>query len=405
MNKINMLDKITGCYYGVAIGDALGAAVEMMKPEDILAQNNNKPIDGFDHQVQRKQFKSETIKLVTPVDADPIASLFSIDKFKKKFQATKFQNTLIKYGLAKKSEPITITRQIPEVVHGSTTDDFQLTLALHKSLVRRGWFDITDIALAHVEAYETSTSGWGGSTRNGMKELQEYFVSKGNKGRSPLETPAIIENRGSGNGIAMKITPLALMHMVWGPIDFDLLGIHCASIGKLTHSDPRAWAAAYALACTLIESEHILKGEFETPQKIELLRKVIECLAPFERRYGSGKLKRFSSYLKVLLDESLLFGPIENLRNKVGTGCIAVESVVFAIALFLRNPFDFRKAVLEAVNSGNDADTNASMVGALIGSLVGPENIPLEWRNYSLEFVKAEQAAKEFCIAFSSKGL
>lgn len=408
---MEILTKTHGCFLGVMIGDALGAPVEMMKPEDILAQNDGKPIEGFDHKVRRKQFRSETLKLVTPVDLgavlkgeDPAASLPPVQKLKRNFR-----DTLVKFGLAKKPEPnLTVSREVlvPEVSHGATTDDWQLTDAVRKSLIRRKRFDLTDVALAHVESFETSTSGWGGTTRNALEELQAYFSSKGAKGRSPWDAPKKVPNRGSGNGIAMKITPLVLWHLMWDVVDYEELATHVAELGRMTHSDPRAWAAAYALACTLIESSSIFgKSGPKTPQKIEVLNSVIQHLAPFERKYGSGGLKRFSSYLKVLLDESLLLGSIEKLRKEVGTGCIATESVVFAIALFLRNPYDFKTGILEAVNSGGDSDTCASMTGGLIGSLVGPNGIPLEWRKYSVEFDKAEQAAKELCVAFSSEDL
>lgn len=399
--------KVHGCLLGVMIGDALGAPVEMMKPEDILTQTNQKGIIGFDHQVRRKQFRSETLQLVTPVNLgaveqgkDPVASLPPITRLKKEFQTT-----LIKYGLIKKPEPnLIVTRQIPEVTtHGSTTDDWQLTNAVCQSLIRRGGFDVTDVALSHVEAYETSTSGWGGTTRDGLKELQEYFNSRGYKGRSPVSTPPSVLGKGSGNGVAMKVAPLALMHYLKG-LDQESLAIEVADLGRLTHSDPRAWAAAYAVACTLLESHKAFDIKDKNQEtKLDVLENVLHDLSSFERKYGSGGLKRFSSYLKVLLDKSLLFGPIQDLREKVGTGCIAIESVVFALAVFLRNPFDFETAILEAVNSGGDTDSTSAIIGGLIGFLVGPEGIPVMWRQYSPEFSKAEKIAKEFHTVFSKE--
>lgn len=411
-SKMDNFKKTHGCFLGVMIGDAMGAAVEMMKPEDILAKNGGKTIDGFNHPVRRNQFKSEVVKLTTPVDLSAVMAGDISDKTLPPIRKLekKVRSTLTRFGLLKPVEPnLTITKEVPEVVHGSTTDDWQLTDAVRKSLVRRNRFDVTDVALAHVESYETSTSGWGGTTRNSLKELQEYFNSKGARGRSPNEAPAPVQGRGSGNGVAMKVTPVALAHLMVMPFPQpdELLAAQVADLGRLTHSDARAWAAAYALASVLIESDQVFDKTLTqdgTLPSTKILERVIQHLAPFERRHGSGKLKRFSSYLKVLLDEKLLFGPIETLREEVGTGCIAIESVVFAIALFLRNPRDFRAGVLEAVNSGGDADTVASMVGGLIGFLVGPDEIPVEWINHNPEFAKAETAAKELVSVFSSTG-
>lgn len=415
-NSMDNLKKTHGCFLGVMIGDAMGAAVEMMKPEDILTKNGGKAIDGFNHSVRRNQFKSEVIKLTTPVDLSAVMAGDYSDKTLPPFRKLekKVRSTLTRFGLLKPVEPnLTIGKEVPEVVHGSTTDDWQLTNAVRKSLVRRKRFDITDVALAHVESYETSTSGWGGTTRNSLKELQDYFNSKGVCGRSPNDAPLSTPNRGSGNGIAMKVTPVALAHFMLMPFPQpnELLAVQVADLGRLTHSDPRAWAAAYALACVLIESdskenygERGIAPDYHEKYLIpnKVIEKTLQHLASFERRYGSGKLKRFSSYLKVLLDEKLLFGPIEALREEVGTNCIAIESVVFAIALFLRNPHNFRAGVLEAVNSGGDADTIASMTGGLIGFLVGPDGIPAEWINHNPEFAQAETAAKELVSVFSS---
>lgn len=385
--------KVHGCLLGVMIGDALGAPVEMMKPEDILAQTDQKGIVGFDHKVRRKQFRSEAI-IQTPQYSARSVKIPFFNSIKAWIKPNK--NT-INFGLAR--ENLTNKESASKLI--TTTDDWQLTDAVCRSLIRRGKFDIIDIALSHVEAYETSTSGWGGTTRDGMKDLQDYFGSRGHKGRSPVSTPLPVPGKGSGNGIAMKVSPLALMHCLKGP-DYESLATEVADLGRLTHSDPRAWAAAYAVACTLLESHKTFDIKDKSQEaKLDVLENVLHDLSSFERKYGSGGLKRFSSYLKVLLDKSLLFGPIQDLREKVGTGCIAIESVVFALAIFLRNPFDFETVVLEAVNSGGDTDSTSSIAGGLCGFIVGAESIPSEWKYYSSEFNKAEQVAKEFYNTFS----
>lgn len=392
--------KVHGCLLGVMVGDALGAPVEMMKPEDILSQTENKGIAGFDHQVRRKQFRSETPKESVVSTEQKKVTVAPATRFRQELQ-----NTLIKYGLAKKpvpAAPPVVTRPTPEVNHGATTDDWQLTNTVCQSLIRRGKFDMTDMALSHVEAYETSTSGWGGTTRDGMKELQEYFNSRGHRGRAPISIPVPLPGKGSGNGIAMKVCPLALMHVLNGP-NYESLATEVAELGRLTHADPRAWAAAFAVACVLIESGKLhdtgsLDGSADTSKKI--LETTLQHLATFERKYGSGGLKRFSSYLKVLLDASLLFGPIDLLREKVGTGCIAIESVVFALAVFLRNPLNFETVVLEAVNSGGDTDTIASIAGALCGFNTGVDGIPEVWANYNPSFQGVKKVAQSLMDTF-----
>ena len=92
---------------------------------------------------------------------------------------------------------------------------------------------------------------------------------------------------------------------------------------------------------------------------------------------------------------------ISSLIVELGTSCQAIESVPFAIAVFCRNPINFRAGVLEAVNAGGDTDTIASMVGALIGANNGLDSIPKEWQEFNQTFVQARQLGLKFFDIFS----
>lgn len=58
--------------------------------------------------------------------------------------------------------------------------------------------------------------------------------------------------------------------------------------------------------------------------------------------------------------------------------CAAMR-VSAAICCFLRHPGSFEEAVVEAASLGGDADTIASMTGAISGARLGIEAIPEEW--------------------------
>lgn len=362
-----MLKRIQGCLLGVAIGDALGMPCESMSSDEILKETNGKGIGGFVSPIQRKIKGTRTL------------------------------------------------------VVGSTTDDWQLTSAILSSLIRRREYDLTDIVLAHLGAYEESTFGWGGTTRSGLEELKLYFSSYGKEGRGIHTIPNVVEKRGLGNGIAMKIAPIALYEAMRHPhtksdklirifdksiaFDFIYLSERVASIGKLTHSDVRAWSAAYAVA--LIIAETLLFTSFvenidQIIHKRWLLDRLIKKVDRFEHKYGVMR-DGFGSRLRVLLDDGLTFGPIEKLRSVVGTGYSSLESVCFAIAIFLRHPKDFKAGLLEAVNSGGDGDTICSIAGAMIGSIVGVGGIPESWIEFSSEFQKPIELGEQFYNTFTEK--
>ncbi len=327
-----MLSKIQGCLMGVAVGDAMGMPVELMSRAEILEKTNRCGITGFVHPIQRKI------------------------KGTGKLQA------------------------------GSTTDDWQLTRAIADSLIRCGRYDLMDIALSHVEAFETSTFGWGGTTRSGLSDIKDYFDSRGKKGRSPTSMPNVRDlgmSRGCGNGVAMKISPIAICCMN----ESFQLEKRCAEIGRLTHADKRSWAAAFAVAEIICTNLYGDEGRIVSVE--DSLRCLISQVKWFESSYMSDSDDLFSGRLERLLDLDLLFGPIEALIEKIGVGCLALESVRFAIAVYLRNGGNFRKGILEAVNSAGDADTIASMAGAMIGSVVGIEGIPVEWIEFNKDFSSA----------------
>lgn len=321
--------KMQGCFLGVMIGDAMGMPVEMMTPEKILEMTEGKGIEGFVEPIQRKLADTQGLKA------------------------------------------------------GSTTDDWQLTAAVAESLLRCDGFNLNDMALAHVEAYETSTSGWGTTTRVGMEQLKEYFDSRGKSGRRPgIHPPTVVNSRGQvsgcGNGVAMKAAPMGIWEFVYC---YDPM----RELGFLTHPDPRAGTAAHAIARVI--GDNIAGSDFG-------IKGIYYACRDYE--HGGDDSYGFSERLKVLFDDDLLYGPIERLREVVGTNCMALESVCFAIAVYFRNRDDFRAGVLEAVNSGGDADSTASMAGAMIGARVGIEGIPAEWIEFNPEFEKAKELGSRF---------
>jgi hypothetical protein len=55
------------------------------------------------------------------------------------------------------------------------------------------------------------------------------------------------------------------------------------------------------------------------------------------------------------------------------------DTVPVAVQTWLGNPRDFRAAVVGTIACGGDADTSAALVGGLVGTGVGPAEIPAAW--------------------------
>jgi len=306
--------RIRGCLMGVAIGDAIGMPWETCSHEEILDLTDGKGVTGLQDIPENKSRKS------------------------------------------KDSRGIRL---------GETTDDWQLTRAVAESLIRRrGTFDLFDQAAAHVAAFETSTRGWGRSTRDGIAEIKRWFDTRGEQGRHPLDPRKISEGQGSGNGVLMKMAPLvcAAKPEVYGQNRESWI----KALGGMTHGTDGIAAAilvAHLLAKILVANAN-----------------VVGCLGWMRQDIADDGFKQ--SIIPASFAWKTFFEvptTADGVRQFSGVTFLAESTTVFAVGTLARHPTDFRAAILESVNAGGDTDTQAAVVGALVGASVGLEGIPPEW--------------------------
>ncbi len=326
------LERARGCLLGVAIGDAMGMPVETMKHEEILAQTGGEGIIDFTDPIVRKDW-------------------------------------------------------IVGQKAGNTTDDWQLTRAVGNSLVRTGkTFNQRDCAQEHVRELAQSRFGWGGTTQTAIEAIRDGIRVIGRDALPPAP-----QGKGCGNGIVMKVAPLAICNALLGGTTADLWR-DVRSLGEITHPDIRASIAAYAVAFILRD---IMTADdiFDRGDGMVALSLALDHVRDIEEG------EEVSDHLVSAWLERVFAGyeSAESLRKSVGSGFSASETAAFALGTFLRYPNDFRTGVLEAVNAGGDTDTNASVVGALIGANCGTWVIPEAWRAFNPSFAEAIDLAERIC--------
>lgn len=337
-----MRSRARGCFLGLAIGDALGMPWETMSPEAILAATENQGVLGFARPQQRK-----------------VADTANLEA-------------------------------------GATTDDWQLTEVVARSLVRtRGRFDLADCARGHVLALAATIFGWGATTRKGIEAIRDGWRELG----QPLPAPR--PGEGAGNGVAMKVAPLAIASAVRGvtangQAKFDPLLDECLELGSLTHPDPSASVAAYALGYLL---RRLALGATDRDGLEHATEHVARCAEG--RHDGSRRTSACISSARQLGARAFYDAARAEKRAFVGA-----ESVAASIGFFFEmhralryGERPFQSALAEVVAAGGDTDTNASMVGALIGAALGDEAIPREWREFRPEFAAALALADELVAA------
>ena len=252
---------------------------------------------------------------------------------------------------------------------GTTTDDWQLTKAIAKAFITTGKFDLDEIAKEHVEEFKVSVRGWGGSTRESVQRISEG-VHWGESGKTTEP------NRGTGNGICMKVAPVGIyMGLVNPDLNPELWEQHIKNIigvSAMTHR------TAIAVASGICHSLAILKCFMTDPNEEFHKKLFVQTIcggAIMGNSYFPTTLKdniknRFEMLSKDYTPEEImdpaLFG---------GGSCYVYDSLPFTYAFFLRNPNSIT-SLFDCINAGGDTDTNGSMIGGMLGALHGMSIFP-----------------------------
>lgn len=245
---------------------------------------------------------------------------------------------------------------------GSGTDDTQLTLAVANAIIDARGLDVDSQAKRHVEAFNQSVCGWGGTTRSAMEGL--------NAGRHWTESAPRGPGLGMGNAIAMKIAPVAAFFAAvtvdpasdllnW-PTD---LAAFMRQFSQMTHWHPAAQAAGEAHCRGLLRC--LIEGPGLDLDSFKSLACGERSLSP---EFHAAMLQAF--FLKG--DEAVL-----RIGGEGKERFDSLHSVPLAYHCFTAAP-DSIDSLFAAANAGGDTDTNASIVGALLGARFGRAVFPRE---------------------------
>lgn len=246
---------------------------------------------------------------------------------------------------------------------GSTSDDTQLSQAVAESIIEQQGFSLTSQAHHHLRAYHDTprsydgekliVRGWGGSTTNSMQRLE--------RGVLPEHSG---EENGAGNGIIMKMAPLAVWQAL-AEIDSETRMHQYDALTSMTHD------SNLARFCTRIHGE-VLSKVLET----EDLASIPEMV----HRMVDG-VDDFSDDVALLLRAvDTPCRSFDELTERYATGKSGFQygfyvpetlAIIYDIALGSNG--DFETAVFRAVNLGGDSDSTASTIASMIACASGGE--------------------------------
>jgi len=237
---------------------------------------------------------------------------------------------------------------------GTWSDDSSLLLATADSLIHNG-YDPPDMMARFLtwlkgQAYTPHGSVFdvGIATRSAIARHAQGAPASEWGGR---------DERDNGNGSLMRIAPLSLFVHAETPAEI----VRCSvEVSGLTHAHPRSQlcCAYFSLLLAVLTTGRPLAGAMAQASRL---------VAPFVPEAERAVLGR-------ILDGSVVEAPASEIR---GSGYVVhcLEASLWCAA----NEPSYERAVLAAINLGEDTDTTAAVTGALVGAMYGRRAIPEEW--------------------------
>lgn len=277
---------------------------------------------------------------------------------------------------------------------GTVTDDTILSLAVARGLIDSDGEPKMDTQVArHVEAIRDEPDcGWGKTTKNALIRMANGVPWDRAGKRS-------VGINGLGNGTAMKIAPAGILLANHHPKAEEFIVnlcemTHQTSVG-VSAGMAQAQAAAYCLATQ--------PNKFSS---IMFIQAVIHGSYIGKKHYtntmkGFGKSNE-DNLTQLLTDELPNFetNTPDVSRDKFGNGTsYAYNSIPFSLTFFLRD-YTSLDALYNVANAGGDTDSNASMVGALLGALHGKDFWPDHLATGVPRMGEVVEVAENFCEVF-----
>lgn len=255
---------------------------------------------------------------------------------------------------------------------GTWTDDTQLTLAVAEGVIEAGCLDMDIQAKQHVDTFNKyGTKGWGRTTRSAVRELVNG-ASWGTSAHSPEP------GQGLGNGVCMKITPLAPLFYKYitnnDETSFQKLMDSIKDFCYMTHKSPVALVSGHfqlasTFFCLINDPKTFSVTDLKDGLAVVMDRVLADCLDTNSVFTMIDFATKMNSVGHLSTNEAIAqFG---------GGSCYCVDSICFTYNFFLKNYMSI-DSLYDVVSAGGDTDSNGSMLGALLGALNGPSIFPDE---------------------------
>ncbi|MDX2301608.1 MAG: ADP-ribosylglycohydrolase family protein [Microscillaceae bacterium] len=273
-------------------------------------------------------------------------------------------------------------------------DYHQIIQDKHRSRWKRGeWTDDTDQMLCIVESLLATKTV---NSYNIATRIYDWAFQGGRGlGQTAYEVlthPAFLSNpsavakevwlksnkNGAANGGIMRTAILG----IWQYKDANMIKYNAEKVCKITHYDPRCVGSCVVVSLAVSE---LLKGNKNIDRLLSYLSEEADAYDARIREYISPQ--KYSNFFVNALGHLVhqeseipkLSSDITDLKlsepDSLGYTLKAMGSGLWALAY----AESYEDGISQIIHEGGDADTNASVAGALLGTKFGFSSIPKPW--------------------------
>lgn len=186
----------------------------------------------------------------------------------------------------------------------------------------------------------------------------------------------------SSNGAAVKAYPAGLFSN--GNVDKAIE--NAVEIAISSHDDPWSVSGACAIAAAICEAMKYDATVYNIVQAAKYGCREGEALARKRTDIhvypGPSVAKRLDMAIDIALHTSDDKNPVDELRDRIGSGPAIAETVPTAIGIFIVERGDAMKCICDGVNIGDETSAIASIVGALCGTFRGSRSFPEDYLDF-----------------------
>ncbi len=344
-------DRIKGCLYGGAAGDALGYEIEFMDEGAIFSKYGRDGIQSYVCGINGKALISDDTQMTLFTAAGLLAWKAHGGDPVRSYVRQAYIDWLI--------------TQMSDYDCRDMIEDYDRKIS---------WLSDVEELYSQRAPGNTCMSSLIGLVKS-QKPINDYIKDK--------------RNDSKGCGGIMRTAPIALMFEDTKEADFE-----AAQMSAITHCHSLGYMPSAVMA-------HIINRLVFSPNGQSLKEIVLEAKNTVSDMFRKD---RNIKYLEDVINKAVELSEndeddLENI-HKIGGGWVAEETLGIALYCCLKYENDFSKALIVSVNHSGDSDSTGAVTGNILGALTGFDKIDNKWKE-RLELSEViDDISKDICRSF-----